>query len=86
MNPLFIRVVEYLLWFRVARSYLRRVFLRFFIREYSVYSMCLSVKDEFYTVFGVVAIKLEVLLGVCGVCDDLAIYVFYQSQIFYYKN
>ena len=45
-----------------------------------MYSTCQCVRDGFYTVFGVVASEVEVLLGVCwfvvDICDDFAIYVF----------
>ena len=48
-----------------------------------MYSTCLSVRDGFYTVFGVVASEVEVLLGVCwfvvDIEDYLAIYVFYED-------
>ena len=42
-----------------------------------------SVRDGFYTVFVVVAIEVEVLLGVWGfvidIWEDLAIYIFYED-------
>ena len=38
---------------------------------------------DFFTVFVVVAIEVEVLLGVCGfvldICEDSAIYIFYKN-------
>ena len=41
------------------------------------------VRDGFYTVVGVVASEVEALLCVCcfvvDICDDLAIYVFYED-------
>ena len=46
--------------------------------------MCYSVKDGFYAVLGVMTIKVEVLLGVCGlvvdISDDLAIFVFNKDD------
>ena len=47
------------------------------MRGYGAYFTCSSVSDRVYTVFGVVAIEIEVLLGVCwfvvDICDDSAI-------------
>ena len=76
-------VVGYPLWCRVVFSSLRRVFLGggSVIIEYILFARVL--KDWFYTVFGVVAIEVEVLLGVCGfvvdICDDLALFIFYED-------
>ena len=45
--------------------------------------MCESVRDGFYAVFEVVTIEVEALLVVCGfvvdICDDLAIFFFYED-------
>ena len=62
---------------------LRQVFLSFFIRLYGAYSTYYCVRDGFYTVFEVVPIEVDVLLSVGGfvvdICDDSAIYVFYED-------
>ena len=46
--------------------------------------LCALAKDGFNTVFGLVAVEVEVLLGVCrfvvDICDDLAIYIFYEDN------
>ena len=58
------------------------VFLAFYPWLLCVFYL-LECKDGFYTVFGVVAFEVEVLLGVGGfvvdICDDLAIYSFYKD-------
>ena len=70
-NPLFISVVGYPLWCRA-------------VCVYCVYSKCYCVRDGFYSVSGVVASEVEVLLGVCwfvvDICDDFAIHVFYDNS------
>ena len=50
-----------------------------------MYSPYENGRNGFYTVLGVVAFKVEVLLGVCwwmvDICDDFTIYVFYKDDL-----
>ena len=77
-NPLIISVVRYPFSWRLCLILWGKFFWSFYY-DYGAYSMCLGVKDGFYTTF-----EVEVLFGVCGfvinVCNNLDIFIFMEMS------